>query len=79
MKLYTVSKLKEVVEGDKIYMKYLKLPIDKNGKYEGVCEVVVNNGEILTTDGGYNFYYTQCESDFANINSEEFMIQIYEV
>lgn len=79
MRLYKLSELKKLSEGDKIYLKYLELPIDKEGSYEGVCEVIVNNDELLTTNTGINFYYPECGSDYANVSKESGMIQIYEI
>lgn len=80
MKLYKISELKDLREGDRVYLKYLELPATaENDNFDGVCEVIVNNGEIMTTDGGINFYYSHCNSEYACANNEEFSVQVYEV
>lgn len=82
MELYTVEELKELSQGDEIYVKYLELPASKDhGSYDGTCEVVVNNEEFLTTSKeGIEFNYNRVESsEFATIMEEFKTLQIYKV
>jgi len=82
MELYTVKELKQLSQGDEIYVKYLELPASKdNGSYDGTCEVMVNNGEFLTTNKkGIKFDYNSVESsEFASIMGINNTLQIYKV
>lgn len=81
MDLYTVSELKSLESGDKVYIKYLELPASKEAsKFDGACKVVVNNDEVLTTDEGINFEYNGVkDSNYACKVTDSFSMQIYKV
>ncbi len=82
MELYTIEELKELSQGDEIYVKYLELPASKeNSSYDGTCEVMVNNEEFLTTNKeGIEFDYNKVEnSEFALIIGRNNTLQIYKV
>jgi len=79
MRLFTVEELKELKEGDKIYLKYIKLPPSNKGdNFDGNCEVMVNNDEFLTTNKGIKIDYSEFSNKLAIISEENYAIQVYD-
>lgn len=73
MDLYRIEELKNLKQGDEIYVKYLEMPSSRDSNtFEGTCKVMVNNDEMLTTNK------ENIELDYSEIDNSEFAVEITE-